>query len=534
MSLPGMLYGSGIGKYNQTSYGGYNHNLSAMDGQIYDMTNMSSDYAPLLSPRAQRYITRTLVQPNGLYANDGLYWVDGTAFYADGVSRGTVSAGRKTFAALGAYIIIMPDMACYNKLTGEFGSLNASWTGAAQIVDGTYGGETAKSNTIEAAGVDFTTLFKAGDGITISGATVHPENNKTIIVREVTATKLVFYENSFMINDGGDSETALTLSREMPEIDYLCENENRLWGCKGDTIYASKLGDPTNWNVFDGLSTDSYAVQVGSAGDFTACCSYLGYAIFFKEEMIYKVYGSAPSNFQVMGSASLGVEAGSSLSLAIAGETLFFLTRAGIVAYSGGTTQSVASAFGLERYHNAVAGSDGLKYYVSMQNEAGDWNLFAYDTRLGIWEREDDTQALGFAWDSNLYFLDADGTLWLNGRPRTVPDGATLEDPVQSMVEFGEFVDNDPNKKQIAKLQVRISIDAGASVTFWMMFDSSGEWEEISTIESQVLRSYYLPLVPRRCDHYKIKITGIGGWRLYSMTREDAIGSELRSTPGRQ
>lgn len=204
------------------------------------------------------------------------------------------------------------------------------------------------------------------------------------------------------------------------------------------------------------------------------------------------------------------------------------------MAYSGGTTQSVASAFGLERYHNAVAGSDGLKYYVSMQNEAGDWNLFAYDTRLGIWEREDDTQALGFAWDSNLYFLDADGTLWLNGRPRTVPEGATLEDPVQSMVEFGEFVDNDPNKKQIAKLQVRISIDAGASVTFWMMFDSSGTWEEINTIESQVLRSYYLPLVPRRCDHYKIKITGTGGWRLYSLTREDSIGSELRSTPGRQ
>lgn len=233
MSLPSMLYGSGIGKYNQTSYGGYNHNLSAMDGQIYDMTNMSSDYAPLLSPRAQRYITRTLTQPNGLYANDGLYWVDGTAFYADGVSRGTVSAGRKTFAALGAYIIIMPDMAYYNKLTREFGSLNAAWTGAAQIADGTYGGETAKSNTIEASGVDFTTLFKPGDGITISGATVHPGNNKTIIVREVAATKLVFYENSFVINDGGDAETALTLSREMPEIDFLCENENRLWGCKG-------------------------------------------------------------------------------------------------------------------------------------------------------------------------------------------------------------------------------------------------------------------------------------------------------------
>lgn len=534
MSLPTMLYGSGIAKYNQSVFGGYNHNLSAMDGQIWDMTNISSDYTPLMSPRAQRYITRTLTQPNGLYANDALYWVDGTGFYVDGVQRGTVQDSLKTFAALGAYIIIMPDMAYYNKLTQEFGSLNASWSGSATIEDGTYGGETAKANTIYAPAANFTALFKAGDGITISGATQHPANNKTIIVREVEAEKLIFYENSFTINEGGDSENALTLSRQMPEIDFLCENENRLWGCKGDTIYASKLGDPTNWNVFDGLSTDSYAVQVGSAGDFTACFSYLGYAIFFKEEMIYKVYGSTPSNFQVMGSASLGVEAGSNLSLAIAGETLFYLSRAGVVAYSGGTTQSIASPFGLVRYHNGVAGSDGLKYYVSMQDEEGEWSLFVYDTRYGIWDREDDTQAIGFAWNADLYFLDADGTLWLNGMPRHIPEGATLEPLVESMIEFGEFVQNDPNKKQIAKLQVRIAIDAGANVTFWMMFDSSGEWEKVDTIESQVLRSYYLPIVPRRCDHFKIKITGTGGWRLYSLTREDSVGSELRSTPGRQ
>ena len=84
-------------------------------------------------------------------------------------------------------------------------------------------------------------------------------------------------------------------------------------GCgaaKGDTVYASKLGDPFNWNVFDGLSTDSYAVDVGSAGDFTACCSYLGYPCMFKEEHIYKVYGDKPSNFQVMGSASWGWKRG--------------------------------------------------------------------------------------------------------------------------------------------------------------------------------------------------------------------------------
>jgi hypothetical protein len=41
-------------------------------------------------------------------------------------------------------------------------------------------------------------------------------------------------------------------------------------------------------------------------------------------------------------------------------------------------------------------------------------------------------------------------------------------------------------------------------------------------------RSYYLPIVPRRGDHYRIKIEGTGGCRVYSLAREYYIGSELQ------
>lgn len=534
MSLPAMAYGSGIGKYGQTQFGGYNHNLYAGDGEIWDMTNLTSDLAPLLAPRRPRYIYDTLASPNGLYANDGLYWVDGTGFYAGGEKRGTVTDSRKQFAGLGAYIIIMPDKAYYNKLTGEFGSLEASWSGAATIQDGTYAGESAEANTIYAAGADWASVFRVGDAVTIAGATVHESNNQTIIIREIDGDNLRFYANSFTIGEGGDSESALTISRDMPDLDFICANENRVWGCKGDEIYGSKLGDPFNWNVFDGVSTDSYAVSVGSAGDFTACCSYLGYPVFFKEEQIYKVYGDRPSNFQVMSSASLGVEAGSHMSLAIAGEVLFYLSRAGVVAYSGGIPQSIAAAFGTERYRNAVGGSDGLKYYVSMQAEDGTWSLFVYDTQRSMWHREDNTQAVGWAWDSELYCLNAAGVLWINGNARSVPEGATQEAAVQSVCEFGDFVDADPNKKGTVKFQVRIELDEGATVSFAIQFDSDGVWRPVDTLTANVKRSYILPIIPRRSDHYRIKITGTGNWRLYSLTRNEYIGSELKSTPGRQ
>ena len=533
LGLPSMAYSDGIRKYTQTTFAGYNHNLHAQDGELWDMKNLTSDYYPLLSPRRPRYLYTTLTTPNGFYAKDGLYWVDGTGFYADGVLKGTVTNDRKIFAGMGAYIIILPDKAYYNHLTGEFGSLESSWSGSATIQNGTYAGEEAEANTIYSSGANWGSKFNVGDAVTISGATTHEGNNQTIIIREIDGDYLRFYENSFTISEGGDTET-LTISRDVPDMDFICENENRLWGCKGDTIYGSKLGDPFNWNVFDGVSTDSYAVNVGSAGDFTACVSYLGYPVFFKEENIYKVYGDKPSNYQVMSSASLGVEAGSHLSPAIAGEVLFYLSRAGVVAYSGGIPQSVAAPFGVERYRNAVGGSDGIKYYVSMEDADGEFTLFVFDTRNNLWHKEDNLEAVGFGWNSELYFLSADGKLWINGNARTVPEGATTEGAVESMAEWGDFVEGDPNKKGTSKVQIRMELDAGAQVIVSMQFDSDGVWRDVTTLTATVKRSFYLPIIPRRSDHFQIKVTGTGDWKMYSLVRENYSGSELKSQPGRQ
>lgn len=522
-----MPYGDGIRKYVDTKFKGYNHTLYAQDGEIWDMKNLTSDHYPVLSPRRPRYLITTLTKPNGFYAHDGLFWVDGTGFFADGTLKGSVSDTRKTFESLGAYIIILPDKKYYNRLTDEFGDMEESVSSVScTIKDGTYAEEEAAANTIYSAGAAWANYFNVGDAVTISGAVTHPENNTTIIIREIDGDNLRFYENSFIIDEGGDSET-LTISRDMPDIDFICENENRLWGCKEDTIYASKLGDPFNWNVFDGVATDSYAVNVGSTGDFTACSSYLGYPCFFKEEHIYKVYGDKPSNFQVMGSASLGVETGSDRSIAIAGEILFYLSRSGIVAYSGGIPQSIADAFGTDRYKNAVGGSTGLKYYVSMQDTAGDWTLFVYDTQNHLWHKEDGLHVLDFGRYEELYFLDSEGKIWLNGDTRTVPAGATSEGAVESIVEFGDFVEDNPNKKGTAKIQLRLELSANASITISMQFDSDGVWREVKTLTTTVKRSYYLPIIPRRSDHFRIKITGTGDWKLWSLVRENYSGSEL-------
>lgn len=519
-----MAYADGIRKATQVQFGGYNHNLYAGDGELWDMKNMTGDYYPLLSPRKPRYKIATLEEPNGFYAKDGLYWADGTGFYADGELVGTVKNGKKRFAGMGAYIIIMPDKAYYNRLTGQFGNMEAEWSGSAEIQNGTYVGESAQANTIYAAGAAWGEVFRAGDAVTISGCTTHTENNKTTIIREIDGDFLRFYENTFVIAEDGDEEN-MTLRRTVPDLDYICENENRLWGCREDTIYASKQGDPFNWNVYDGTATDSFTVNVGSAGDFTGCYSYLGYPCFFKEENIYKVYGDRPANFQVMGSASLGVEEGSGGSLAVAGEVLFYLSRSGITAYSGGIPQNIAAPFGTDRYRNAVAGSDGIKYYISMRDADGKYSIFVYDTRTSLWHKEDDREIIGFGWDRELHFLDGEGNLWLSGNARSVPDGAETEETVESMAEFGDFAEG-ANHEGTAKIQMRISLDEGATVKIYMQFDSDGQWREVTTLKTTKKRSFYLPIIPRRSDHFKIRLEGTGDWKLYSLTRENYSGSE--------
>lgn len=533
MRLPNLVYADRFVKGVQVKFAGLNHNLWAGDGEIYDMQNLTSDHAPLLASRRGRMKCRTLEAPGGLFAWEGLCWVDGTGFYYEGELKGEVTEGEKSFAALGAYVVILPDKAWYNVDTGEFGRLEAEWTGGTlAFCNGLLYEEEAEANTIQCEGVSWGDHFKAGDAVTISGCVTHPANNKTAVIREIDGDKLYFYEYIFDLGDGAGYEESgqLSIKRSVPDMLYLCENENRLWGCDHRTIYASKPGDIFNWNVFDGLDSDSYSVDTGSEGTFTGCISYLGYPVFFKEWNIYKVYGSIPSNFQVMGSATMGVAEGSAGSLAVAGETLFYLSPVGWVAYSGGIPQQIGEAFGGERHKNAVAGSDGLKYYFSAELEDGGRTFCVYDSRKGLWHREDDTAAVAFARSrGNLYFLNDAGEIWIASEVRTPVEGTEEEEPVEWWAEFGDFDEDEPNRKGFSHIQLRLELDAGAWAEVYIRFNSADSWIPAGRrMKAGLKQSYCLPVVPRRGDHCRLKIKGQGGCRIHSLARKYYTGSELK------
>lgn len=540
MRLPNMKYMDGITKKTQVKFGGLNHSAGAKDGELWDMKNLTGDHYPLLATRSPRRIYRHMDAAGSILTWDALCWVDSNSFYYDGeYIGGDLQEGRKTLAAIGSYIVIFPDKRFYNVDTKEYGALESFWNGEElEFRSEAMNGIEYKGNCLCSENVRWADYFKAGDAVTIGGCQLVPENNKTAVILDINGNRMFFDENTFLLanNEPHKEQVGMSVSRTVPDLRFLCENENRLWGCTEDRIFACGLGDPFNWNNRSGLDTDGYDVDTGSAGEFTGCISYQGYPTFFKEDHIYKVYGSLPSDFQLMDSTVPGIAKGSSRSLAIANSILFYLSRNGVMAYTGGIPQFIGNVFGLQQFCNAVAGSDGMKYYISMQDGYGEWGLYIYNTQTGLWFKEDDMQAAGFSWyEGNLYMLCADGSLLIVGNVQDPPADSREEGEFEWYVEFADFTEEDSNVKGLGKIQIRLELEEGAKANVLMMFDSDGQWIRVGDVLGEgPKRSYYLPVVPHRADHYRMKIEGTGGCRIYSLTRESYSGAELSDNEGRK
>lgn len=567
---------------------GYNHNLRIGDGEFYDMTNLSSDSYPSLSPRGKRGTYAVPTHPQGIIAKDEFWYVDGEYLVngADKYNLGLTIDGNeegkpktKTLVSMGAYIIIFPDKKYINTLNpNDYGSLEASYTSLemAHIFICDENGEEYKSvsaskdppkdppsENLDSAvtiiltpasislvkydqrteqwlpvtpytciiapgiGVD----FRIGDNVFVSCRDLESENwydysDKTLEITHTESDRIILKGLGFA-NDG-----FVKIDLKCPDLQYVVEANNRLWGCYSgekdgkyvNEIYASMLGNFRNWNSFQGISTDSYVAPVGTDGKFTGAIAYLGFPLFFKENFLHKVYGNYPSNYQIQTTPCRGVQDGCAKSLAIVNEVLYYKSRSGVCAYDGSLPVEISYALGDVRYYDAVAGSGDNKYYISMADALGQYNLFAYDTRKAVWHREDDTQAIDFCnFQGDLYFIDhADNQI------KTVK-GTGAQDVRSVMWEAitGIIGIESPDKKYISRMDVRMSLHPKSRVSIFAEYDSSGEWEHLFTMTGVTLRSFAVPIKPQRCDHMRLKIIGAGDAKIFSICKTIEQGSDI-------
>jgi hypothetical protein len=316
-------------------------------------------------------------------------------------------------------------------------------------------------------------------------------------------------------------------------MDFLIEHDNRLWGCRYgpdesgavvNELYSCALGDFRNWNQFLGLSTDSYRVSLGSDGPFTGAITHGGYPLFFKEQCLHKVFGQIPANFSIQTTACRGVRKGCGRSLAIVGEILYYKSRHGVCAYDGSLPVEVSEPLGQERYTDAVAAAHGGKYYISMKKDRdGSWDLFVFDTEKGLWHREDDLAAYLFcSCGDELYCATEDGRILT-----MLGSGQSYEQNVSWMFETGILGASFPEKKYLQKLNIRMMLQQGSRMRILAQYDSVGQWHDLGYLTGTDLRSFTVPVKPRRCDHLRLRIEGEGPGMIYSITKTYSRGSDV-------
>lgn len=577
------------------AFGGYNHNLRIGDNEFYDMKNLTSAYYPLLSPRKRRGNLQAEANPVGLIEKDALCYVEkkdsNLYFYINGyehdLGHTSVEADvDRTLTSMGAYVIIMPDKKYINtqdtddkgniehkhetegktvsfslcKADGTDYTVNISsptepteTTDGKELPDGylwldtsmtppslkmysktNEGWTTVTSTFVKISCEGIGAFFNQWDGVTISGitiATLADLNNTSVIYAKDENFIVVV---GIVDNNEYSQTDNISLERWMPDMDFVIESNNRLWGCRygfnrsGDVvneIYASKLGDFKNWNCFLGISTDSYYASLGTDGQFTGAISYLGYPLFFKENFLHMVYGTMPSEYRIQDTACRGVQKGSSKSLAMVNEVLYYKSRSGICAYNGSLPTEVSSALGETIYADAVACGYKGKYYVSMRNVAlNTYELFVNDTEKGMWHKEDDLHVKAFCpLDDEIYYIDADKL----GIHTMFGTGTTDTSPTKWMAETGIIGSYTPDKKYISRISVRLSMEIESRVCISIQYDSSGEWQRVCNLMAHSLRTFSLPIRPHRCDHFRIRIEGEGEAKIYSITKTTEQGSEL-------
>jgi len=562
------------------TFKGYNHNLRISDGEFFDMKNMTSDSYPVLSPRKKRGVYATPNSPTGLIAKDALCYVDGSYFVMNEyrIDMG-LNDEPKQIVSMGAYVIILPDKKYINTAdVTDYGNIEAEYTTASPVsftlckLDGTKYQVTYEPSANEptdpsnmALWIDTSSephtlkQYSESAGMWVSVPTTYVkiscsgigkvfEKYDGIDVSGLADTKAASLEGAAVVWEKGDDyivvvgildetvevDTPVTISRKMPNMDFVTECGNRLWGCRyGESIngeivneiYASKLGDFKNWNCFMSLSTDSWVGSVGTDGQFTGAITHLGYPVFFKENVLHKVYISSSGAHGIQDTACRGVQKGCEKSLAIVNETLFYKARSGVVAYDGSLPAEVSYALGDMAYGNAVGGAVGNKYYVSMQEAVGDiWDVFVYDTAKGMWHREDDLRTDAMcACRGELYAIEHESRKIIS----LLGSGDTAEDSVEWMVQTGEIGISSPDMKYISRLTIRMAMDVGSELRVYAQYDFCDEWERVCTLTSTNLRSFSIPIRPKRCDYMKLRIEGKGMAKIYSITKTIEQGSEL-------
>lgn len=399
----------------------------------------------------------------------------------------------------------------------------------------------------------------------------------------------MYEEASYYTLIGTTKTKGIMVTDFLPTMDYIVESGNRLWGCRygenlyGDfvnEIYASALGDFKEWRLFEGTSMDSYTASVGTEGAFTAATTFNGNPVFFKENVMHRVYGNYPAQYQIQATPCIGVAKGADETVGFINNNLYYLSEQGVCMFDGSLPVVISEKIRDMRYKlNARKPTAGVirgKYYLSCvmfpnialglqradfpNRPEEDLRLatLVYDTKLKTWLIHD-CEPHEFFYTKNMEngeYLFGIHTYIIGVHKQEdkelvvdAPYSATYEDELKTeypsdysdqkwywCAVTGTYGLSEYSKKYISRFNVNLSLAKSTEVCIDILYDGGdrnrfGEveeasWQRVWKYTSDSDRSMTVPIRPKRCKRFKIRLSGFGWCEIYSITRFIEEGGE--------
>lgn len=539
---------------NQT-FAGLDARRAAPDGAIRDMENMSRRFYPAMASRTlRRKLDKKWADFGGAYYGERDFVVYGGKLYDNGTAVCSVTAGEKQMAVLENKLYIFPDKIEYDiekrtyrdlgKLITNFhnGNLHAEISYTEEPHEGDVWTPVYVDDLIFLRRSDFPVMpFVTGTLLKVSlqGLYNGKKSTEYLVLGTVTIHNiyisneaqecwvLYFPLGSFdSVSDGRGKRTRIkvSISRGVPNLDFVFSSNNRLWGADGRNIYASALGDGSAWIDYDTLATSSWAATTQIGDEITAALDFGGMPVFFAENAAYKIYGENPKEFQYVRQSMIGVTEGEHKSVAAGAGYIFYLTRRGVYAWTGGVPWLISDPLGDERIKDAVGGSDGVVYYLSCE-QGGRHNLYMFEPMENAWIREDDSDAVDIRLRGrDLCMVKTDGTVHLIGD--VFGDEGTEEESIFYAAETADYNDGAVVNKSAKNILIQHELTGGEAD---VMVSYDGEpWNHVYTLhdtDGKKLTSV-IPLQEKRYRTMRIRIEGDGEIVIYYMVRDVNVHTE--------
>lgn len=542
----------------QTRFSGINNLNGTPLGEWEEMHNMTSDsYPAVCNMPCRRYKSLPIDMTGFMFKDDMLvYTVSDGIYIGDTKIDLELSDTQKNLVSMGAYIVILPDWIVINtedmtnidslRVTITGGMLyekNINQTSPTIDIRKLMYYETDSSNPA-------LSLLNVGDRVALEYAYKNraysirayitaisddedflPEG-KTAIIFDTTGD--IYQSTRYFYTEQRDMTGGRTVAKHMnvtlersaevqrlmiPKMDYdlVIEHNNRLWGCSSENheIYCSKLGDPFVWKEYNGISTDSYAVTVGSDGDFTGSAVYNDSILFFKENCVHSIYGTKPSNFTLSTIELRGVQKGSHNSICKSNGLLYYKAPEGIFVFNGSTSVRADARLGENIKEIAVGTANDQYIYM-----ATDKRIYVYDCVHDSWYTQGMLQGLAqplqaYSYAGAIYIAaQTDERRWLylmEGKN----DSFTQVDYITTFVlQTGELNRVGAIMRHISKLRFVIGADSNnRDIEFHISASYDGApYKTIYTYDSTKAKPnaeiFTVPIIPMRCQRMKLRITG--------------------------